>query len=240
MSSQEWIRIYLDREKLSGVYHQASKGKKGKILDFIKKFDLELVFAKLPLKELIGDKTIDGMIDTISKQGRYYSVSKFVNLLLEPNGISKGQLTSIEARKDMEEDITIFSPTGKVFPILKAGSYLIYRPPFKKTILFDGQYHEAYVVDIVSKPGNYDMVKVLIKEHDRLDVPKMLVNWDNFHARVIGIVGNAPSYNCRIRGSPPSYSLTKTNRAIYAMAIEVCPPKNIELVERLGLWRSWG
>lgn len=239
MSSQEWIRIYLDREKLSGVYHQASKGKKGKVLDFIKKFDLELVFAKLPLKELIGDKTMDEMLDTISKQERCYSVSEFVNVLLKPNKISKGQLTSVEAREDMEEAFTIFSPTGKTFPILKAGSYLVYRPPFKTIILFDGKYHEAYVVDIVSKPGNYDMVKVLIKEREGLNVPKMLAGWDNFHARVIGIVGNAPAYNCRIRGSPPLYSFTKTNYAVYVMAIEVCPPKNREIVERLSLWRSW-
>lgn len=239
MSSEDWIRIFLDREKLSRLYHQALKDKKRKILDFLRKFNLEIIFAKLSLEEVIGDTTIDEMIEMITKQRRYDSVSEFVDHSLEPDEISKGQLTLIEAKKDLVEDITVFTPSGKAFPVLKSGSYLAYRSPFQKTIIFDGQYRECYLYEIVGAGGMRDTVKVLIKEHEGLDIPQMLVNWNNYHARVIGIVGNAPSYICRIRGRPSAHSLSKTNYAIYAMVVEVCPPKNMELAERLDLWRSW-
>ncbi len=119
------------------------------------KFDLERVFAKLPSNQVISDADIDEITDRISQSKKPESVGETVTRLLKnresnnSDGSPKGELILLEATSPVEEGFTLHRPSGASLPLLSKGSYLAYRKPFDKLLLFDGTYHSGVLFDFV-------------------------------------------------------------------------------------------
>src|SRR5467141_4762424 len=170
-----WTRIYVDRMKLSSLSNYFGSDKKQHELGvkgWLKgpdhaRFDLERVFAKLPSNKVISDTDIDEIADKISITKKPESVGMTVTRLLKDresnnsNGSPKGELILLEATSPVEEGFTLHRPNGTSLPLLSKGSYLAYRKPFDKLLLFDGTYHSGVLFDFVGL-GAYDILKVFL------------------------------------------------------------------------------
>ena len=245
-----WTRIYVDRMKLSSLSNYLDSERKKDELGvkgWLKgpdpaKFDLERVFAKLPLNQVISDTNIDEMIDKISLSKKPESVGQTITRLLRDqnssnsNGSPKGELVLLEATSPVEEGFTLHRPSGTSLPLLSKGSYLAYRKPFDKLLLFDGTYHSGVLFDFVGL-GAYDILKVFLKQGDDTDPSTLLESWDNSHARILGLLGACPPYECRFR-QPVEEHKSRISFGLFALVIDVSPFDNLAVAQRMGNWRA--
>lgn len=246
-----WTRIYVDRMKLTSLINVAQHEKKKSELGVRgwlsgpkpEKFDIERVFAKLPAGDLISDVNIDEVVDDIESSKRHETVGGVINRLVEssasPNsaGSPKGELVMLEATSPMEEGLPLYRPDGRSIPLLKKGSYLAYRKPFEKLLLFDGTYHSGVVFDFVDL-SSYDILKVYLKENEDLAPGELLGSWDNFHARIVGLLGACPPYLCRFRPSIGHNPEVRTSFGLFALVIDVSPFDDLDLAQRMNFWRN--
>lgn len=239
------MRIYVDRGKLSRIYQQTVEKKSQKLMRAVRRVDIAATFLRIPVHGFVPDEKLEDIILQMSSDSPGFSVDRMTDVLVSAEKgkneeIGTGDLVVVEAFKDMKEEIRVTSPTGQSLPILSAGSHLVYRPPYEVIPLYDGKYHSAFLVDIVGEPGNYDLVKVLLKASCEIPVPEILLKYDNYHVRVLGVIASTPPYVCRIRGSVEAgYSRTSTRFALYALVVSAYTPSNYDLVQRLKLWQSW-
>ncbi len=252
MSSERiWTRIYVDRMKLTSLSGYMRRGRKKDELGVRgwltgpkpEKFDLERIFAKLPTEDVISDTSIDEIIDEIASLKKHETVASVVNRLLQvgksprSGGTPKGELTLVEATSQVEEGFSLPRPDGRVLPIIKKGSYLAYRKPFDKLLLFDGTYHSGVLFDFADT-ASYDILKVYLKEGDDADPSELLGSWDNFHARVVGLLGACPHYQCRFRPSVHQDPEWRTSFGLFALVIDVSPFDNLDVAQRMSHWRN--
>ncbi len=229
--------------KLTSLSSYLGKGKKEKIRDFARKFDLELIFAKLPLQNLIPDRNIEEIIDGIMETGKFQSVSNIVSRLLEDSGPSsskgmhKGELVLVEAAYPVNEAFSIHRPDGRKIPLISKGSYLGYRKPFEKLPLFDGTYHSATLFDF-REVEQFDHLRVFLKEGPDTDPAAMLDSWDNTYARVIGLIGTCPPYICRVTTEGRKDESLYTSYGLFTLVIDSSPMEDLELAKRMLLWRN--
>ncbi len=246
-----WTRIYVDRMKLTSIVnvsqHEKKKGELG-VRGWLsgpkpEKFDIERVFAKLPAGDLISDTNIDDIVDDIESSKKHETVAGVIGRLVEfgasPNSEKspKGELVMLEATSPVEEGLPLYRPDGRSVPLLKKGSYLAYRKPFEKLLLFDGTYHSGVVFDFVDL-SSYDILKVYLKKTEDLDPDELLVSWDNFHARIIGLLGACPPYLCRFRPNLGRVPEVRTSFGLFALVIDVSPLDDLDLAQRMGFWRN--
>ncbi len=245
-----WTRIYVDRMKLSSLSNYLRGDKKKNELGvkaWLKgpdqqKFDLERVFAKLPSNEVISDAAIDEIVDQISQAKKPEHIGRTVSRLIsdQESGTTtdspKGELMVLEATSPCEEGFTVQRPSGTSLPILNKGSYLAYRKPFDKLLLFDGAYHSGTLFDFVSL-GAYDTLKVFLKETDETDPKALLESWDNSHARILGLLGACPPYQCRFT-QPIDEHKSRISYGLFALVIDVSPLDDLGVAERMGNWRA--
>jgi len=236
--------------KLSSLSNYLSDKKKGElgVKGWLKgpdsaKFDLERVFARLPTNQLISDTDIDEIVDKFLLSEKSESVERAVNRLVKDqesgssrNSSPKGELMLLEANSPVEEGLRIHRPSGTSLPLLTKGSYLAYRKPFEKLLLFDGTYHAGIMFNFVGL-GSFDMLKVFLKQTDETDPKALLESWDNSHARVLGLLGACPPYECRFGQSldqhPPRISY-----GLFALIVDVSPFDNLTVAERMSNWRA--
>ncbi len=244
----DWIRVYLDREKISSLLHHYLKKSELGVRGWLKgpkstKFDLDLLFAKLPVTRIVPDEDLDGVIDKIFVSEKPHQVREILDQIVggdqSKGDFSTGRLIVAEAREELVETVSLIRPDGSRRPLLTKGSYLAYRSPFEKLILSDGVYHSALLFQPVQAAvGEWDWLKILIKEYPEIDVNLLLQNWDTYHARVIGILGPCTPYNCRVRRTDNKYDVIKTSYGLYTLCVDVSPPEDMELVERIR--DTWG
>ena len=246
-----WTRIYVDRMKLTSLSGYMRHGRKKDELGVRgwltgpkpEKFDLERIFAKLPTKDVLSDTSMDEIIDEIASLKKHETVGSVVDRLLQvgkspmSNVTPKGELTLVEATSQVEEGLVIPRPDGRVLTMLKKGSYLAYRKPFDKLHLFDGTYHSGVLFDWTDT-SSFDILKVYLKESDDVDPSELLGSWDNFHARVVGLLGACPHYQCRFRPSVHQDPEWKTSFGLFALVIDVSPLDDLEVAQRMGFWRN--
>jgi hypothetical protein len=246
-----WTRIYVDRMKLSSLSRYLGADKKKDELGvkgWLKgpdhaKFDLERVFAKLPSNQVISDTDIDEVTDKISQSRKPESIGETVTRLLKDresntsSGSPKGELILLEATSPAEEGFTLSRPSGATLPVLSKGSYLAYRKPFDKLLLFDGTYHSGVLFDFVGL-GAYDLLKVFLKQSDETDPSALLESWDNSHARILGLLGACPPYECRFTQPVDEGHRPRISFGLFALVIDVSPFDNLAVAQRMGNWRA--
>jgi hypothetical protein len=246
-----WTRIYVDRMKLSSLSNYLGSDKKDElgVKGWLKgpdhgKFDLERVFAKLPSTQVISDTDIDEISDKISMSKKPESVRETVTRLLKEHESDnskqspKGELILLEATSPVEEGFTLHRPSGTSLPLLNKGSYLAYRKPFDKLLLFDGTYHSGILFDFVGL-GAYDVLKVFLKQSDETDPRALLESWDNSHARILGLLGACPPYECRFSQPPVDEEhKSRISFGLFALVIDVSPFDNLAVAQRMNNWRA--
>jgi len=244
LQPMKWIRSFVDQNAASHIY--SAKGT-AVIAKIFREFTIDFQAAQLPLKELVPTPDINAMVDDILKDVKPSSVSAFIDLALAEEGkpsLKAGQLVLLEATEKFRERYRIIQPKGRILPILDKGEYLAYRPPFERIGLAYGQYVPAYLFHILEKyaSGSKEMVRLLFKCPDSDDISKMLIQCDNCHARVLGIVGRSEPYRCRItyrEGEIDRINCEETDWTIYVVAMDIAFPDNPELRARLSYWRDW-
>ncbi len=207
------------------------------------KFDMERIFAKLPKDDVISDTSIDDLIDEIASLKKHEAVGNMVNRLLQARtasssaGTPKGELVLLEAASPVEEGFPLHRPDGRTIPLLRKGSYLGYRKPFEKLLLFDGTYHSGILFDFVDL-SSYDILKLYLKEGDDVAPGELLGSWDNFHARIVGLLGACPPYQCRFRPTGNQDPEWKISFGLFALVIDVSPFDNLDVAQRMSFWRN--
>lgn len=246
-----WTRIYVDRMKLTSLSGYMSRGRKKDELGVKgwltgpkpEKFDMERIFAKLPKDDVISDTSIDELIDEISSLKKHEAVGSITNRLLQARtassstGTPKGELVLLEAASPVEEGLSLPRPDGRTIPLLRKGSYLGYRKPFEKLLLFDGTYHSGILFDFVDL-SSYDILKTYLKEGDDIAPGELLGSWDNFHARIVGLLGACPPYQCRFRTTGNQDPEWKISFGLFALVIDVSPLDNLDVAQRMSFWRN--
>ncbi len=249
-SSRTWTRIYVDRMKLSSLSSYTGGERKGElgVGGWLKgpkpaKFDLERVFAKLPQQQVISDVNIDEIIDNIASLRKYETAGDIITRLMQDrasknsSGTPKGELVLLEATNPVEEGFPLPRPDGRVLPILKKGSYLAHRKPFDKLLLFDGTYHSGVIFDF-GDVAAYDLLKVYLKEGDGIDPIALLGSWDNYHARIVGLIGACPPYQCRFRPIVHQDPEWKISFGLFALVIDVSPFDDLDIAQRMSTWSN--
>lgn len=244
-----WTRIYVDRMKLTSLSgYLAPQEKKDElgVKAWLKgpdsRFDLERVFAKLSPNELLSDTRIDEIVDQLVASRKAESVGKTITRLLDDqeSGDSKrspkGELVLLEATNPVLEGLRIPRPDGSTLPVLKQGSYIAYRKPFDKLLLFDGTYHSGVLMDFTDL-SSYDLLKVYLKQSDEVDPRALLESWDNSHARIVGLLGTCPPYECRYRTSLQDQPKSRISFGLFALVIDVSSLDNLDLAQRMHQWR---
>ena len=246
-----WTRIYVDRMKLTSLSGYMRRGRKKDELGVRgwltgpkpAKFDLERIFAKVPKDDEISDTSIDEIIDEIASLKKHETVGNTVNRLLQartspsPNGTPKGELILLEATAPVEESFPFPRPDGRALPILRKGSYLAYRKPFEKLLLFDGTYHSGILYEIADT-ASFDILKVYLKRSDDVDPSELLESWDNSHARIVGLLGACPPYQCRFRPTVHQQPEWRISFGLFALVIDVSPLDDLDIAQRMSLSRA--
>ena len=205
--------------------------------------DLERVFAKLPQQQVISDVSIDEIIDNIAALRKYETAGDVITRLMhdktakDSSETPKGELVLLEATSPVEEGFPLPRPDGRVLPILKKGSYLAHRRPFDKLLLFDGTYHAGFIFDF-DDVAAYDLLKIYLKEGDGVDPTAVLGSWDNYHARIVGLIGACPPYQCRFRPIVNQDPGWKISFGLFALVIDVSPFDDLEIAQRMSTWSS--
>jgi len=207
------------------------------------KFDLERVFAKLPEKQVISDVSIDEIIDNIASLRKYETAGDIISRLMQgqasksSGGTPKGELALLEATRPLEEGFPLLRPDGRSLPIVKKGSYLAHRKPFDKLPLFDGTYHSGFILDYYDI-STFDLLKIYLKEGDGVDPAAVLGSWDNYHARIVGLIGMCPPYQCRFRPNVPQEPEWKISFGLFALVVDVSPFDDLDIAGRMSTWTN--
>ncbi len=85
--------------------------------------------------------------------------------------------------------------------------------------------------------GSFDMLKVFLKQTVETDPRALLESWDNSHARVLGLLGACPHYECRFGQSSDQHP-PRISYGFFALIVDVSPFDNLTVAERMSNWRA--